>query len=228
MLHLSLALFAFLVLHLIPAMPGMRERLVGGLGQTRYMIVHSVISTATLVWVILATLNAPAIMLWPAAGWQAWVTLVLSPLGLFFIIAGLLSPNPLSLSVRPASEVQSGISRITRHPVFWGALLWAVSHIAPNGDLRSVLLFGSMAALAAGGFALGDRRARRKLGPRWETLASTTSVIPFLAIAQGRTRFRIDPPIIVAALLTALVTGWLLHGGHAVLFGVDPLTATQY
>src|SRR5699024_4156776 len=98
----------------------------------------------------------------------------------------------------------------------------------PNGDLRSVLLFGSMAALAAGGFTLGERRARRKLGPRWETLASTTSIIPFLAIAQGRTRLRIDAPIIVAALLTAIVTGGLLHGGHAILFGVDPLTATQY
>lgn len=228
MLHLTLALLAFLILHLIPVMPGMRERLIERLGQSRYMIVHSVISTVTLVWVIVATLKAPAIMLWPAAGWQAWVTVILSPLGLFFIIAGLLSPNPLSLSIRPAGEVQSGISRITRHPVFWGALLWAVSHIVPNGDLRSVLLFGSMAALAAGGFALGDRRARRKLGSRWETLASNTSVTPFLAIAQGRSRLRIDTPIMVAALLTALVTGWLLHGGHAVLFGVDPMIATTY
>src|SRR5690606_38031416 len=101
----------------------------------------------------------------------------------------------------------------------------AVSHIPPNGDLRSVLLFGSLAALAAAGFGLGDRRARRKLGSRWDELAATTSVIPFLAIAQGRARLKIDAQIVVSALVSAGLTYWLLGGGHAVLFGVDPMTA---
>src|SRR5690606_3858250 len=140
------------------------------------------------------------VVLWPMAGWQAWVTVILTPLGLFMIIAGLLCPNPLSFSLRPGDrDARSGIVAITRHPVFLGALFWAVSHILPTVDLRSVLLFGSLAALAAAGFGLGDRRARRKLGSRWDDLAATTSVIPFLAIAQGRARFKIDAQIVVAA-----------------------------
>ncbi|WP_199562514.1 NnrU family protein [Pelagibacterium lacus] len=229
MLHLALALAVFLILHLIPVIPGMRDRMIERLGRPGYIALHSVLSTLTLIWLILATLWAPVVVLWPMAGWQAWVTIGLMPVALFLLVAGLISPNPLSLSLRPgATDTRSGIARITRHPVFWGALLWALSHIPPNGDLRSVLLFGSMAALAAAGFALGDRRARRKLGARWDALAATSSVIPFLAMAQGRTRLRIDLPMVIAALLAAGLSAWLLHGGHAALFGVDPLTSTGF
>lgn len=229
MLHLALALTSFLILHLIPVLPGMRDRMVGRIGHSNYIIIHSIISTATLVWVIYAALNAPSVQLWPVAGWQAWTTLILSPLALFLIAAGLFSPNPLSLSVRRGGKAgQSGIARITRHPVFWGALIWAVSHIPPNGDLRSVILFGSLAILAALGFWLGDRRARRRLGSRWGEMADTTSIVPFAAVIAGRTSIRIDAPIIVGLVVAAGLTGWLLHGGHVVLFGVDPLVATTY
>lgn len=229
MLYLALAIASFLILHLIPVIPGMRDRMVRRIGQTGYIVAHSVVSTAILVWVIVETLQAPTILLWPIAGWQACVTVVLMPLALFLVIAGLLSPNPLSLTLRrDGMGVQSGIARITRHPVFWGALIWAIAHILSNGDLRSVLLFGSLAALAAAGFALGDRRAKRKLGVRWPELTAATSIMPFLAIAQRRARLRIDAPIIAALLAAAAITGWLLHGGHAALFGVDPLAATAY
>lgn len=229
MLHLTLALSSFLVLHLMPVVPGMREGIVNRIGRRPYILVHSSISTLALVWVIVATLQAPTVLLWPMDGWQAWVPVTLTPLALFLVLAGLLSPNPLSLTIRHGDVgSQSGIVRITRHPVFWGALIWAVSHLVPNGDLRSVLLFGSMAALAVAGFGLGDRRAKRKLGAQWEKLAAKTSIVPFLAIAQTRTHLKIDGPMIFAALLATLVTGWLLVGGHAALFGVDPLAATAY
>lgn len=229
MLHLALALTSFLLLHLIPMIPGIRDGMVKRIGQIGYIAAHSVVSTVTLVWVIAATLQAPTILLWPIAGWQAWVTVVLVPFALFLVIAGLLSPNPLSLTLRRGGAgAQSGIVRITRHPVFWGALIWAIAHILPNGDLRSVLLFGSLAVLAAAGFKLGDRRASRRLGVRWHELASMTSIVPFVAIARGRIPPRIDPPIVAAFLAAAAITGWLLYGGHAALFGVDPLTATAY
>lgn len=229
MLNLAVALASFLVLHLIPLIPGMRQLMVGWVGRRGYMIAHSVISTVTLVWVIVATLQAPTILLWPAAGWQAWVTVILTPPALVFVVAGLLSPNALSLSFRSDGAVgQSAIAGISRHPVFWGAFIWAASHIPPNGDLRALLFFGSMTALAAAGFPLSERRAKRRLGPQWDKLAATTSIVPFVAIAQGRARLKLDVPIVVALLLAAATTGWLLHGGHALVFGVDPLTATTY
>lgn len=154
------------------------------------------------------------------------MTLILSPIGLFLIVAGAISVNPLSLSARPGRDRESGaIVAITRHPVFWGAAIWAGSHIPPNGDTRSIILFGALALLAISGFWLGDRRAQRALGADWPHLAAGTSILPFAAILAGRARLRADAPMGVALVVSAALTVWLLWGGHAQVFGADPLAA---
>lgn len=229
MLHLGLAVSVFILTHLVPAIPGLRDGLIARLGKASYIALYSLVSLATLAWVTWAALQAPMILLWSPAGWQAWITVVVSPVALFLIVAGLIGPNPLSLGVFPGSgRARGAIVLVTRHPVFWGALLWALSHIPPNGDVRSLLLFFILAALAASGFWLGDRRARRKLGARWPELARETSVIPFAATLAGRNRLRVDLPMVLAACGAAALTFWLLAGGHGALFGADPLAATRY
>lgn len=229
MIQFGIAVAVFVLTHLIPAVPAIRQGLIARLGQKGYTILFSLVSLASLTWVIVAVLNAPVVLLWDSAGWQAWATLILTPLGLFLAAAGLMSPNPLSLSLFPGAERNKGaIVLVTRHPVFWGVLLWALSHIPPNGDVRSLALFSLLAALAASGFWLGDRRARRKHGARWAELAEDTSILPFAATLAGRNRLRIDLPMLLALVLSAAIAWWLLAGGHAALFGVDPLAATQY
>ena len=81
-----------------------------------------------------------------------------------------------------------GFTKITRHPMLWGIGLWAVSHLLANGDQASLILFGGMAILAFGGMAHIDARRRASLGAAWGPVALTTSVVPFLAAIQGRTR----------------------------------------
>ncbi|WP_196260149.1 NnrU family protein [Pelagibacterium limicola] len=229
MTHVVLALSVFLLTHLVTALPGVRDVLVIRLGLPSYIVIYSAISILALTWLILATLEAPVTLLWYPSGWQAWVTIIVSPVAVFLIVAGLLSPNPMSLSFFPDSRRQTGaIVEVTRHPVFWGAFLWAGGHIPPNGDMRSVLLFGVLALLALAGFVLGDRRSRRRLGSRWPKVAETTSIIPFLAIIQGRARLRFDLPLLAAMAVASVLTGWMLLGGHAFLFGADPLAATRY
>lgn len=229
MLHLGLAVSVFILTHLVPSIPGVRDGLIVRLGKASYIFLYSLVSLATLVWVIWAALMAPIVLLWSPAGWQAWITVIVSPIALFLILAGLISANPFSLGFFAGSGREKGaIVLVTRHPVFWGALLWALSHIPSNGDVRSVLLFSILAALAASGFWLGDRRARRKLDTRWPELARDTSIIPFAATLAGRNRLRIDLPMVLALGAAAGLTFWLLAGGHGALFGADPLAATRY
>lgn len=229
MSHFALAVAVFILTHLIPAIPGLRDRLIARLGKSSYIALYSLVSVVTLVWVIGAALHAPVVLLWETAGWQAWVTVIVSPVALFLIVAGLISANPLSLGLFPGEGGDKGaIVLVTRHPVFWGALLWALSHIPPNGDVRSLLLFSILALLAASGFWLGDRRARKRLGPQWPAFANETSIIPFAATLAGRNRLRIDVPIMLAFGMAGVLTWWLLAGGHGVLFGADPLAATHY
>jgi uncharacterized membrane protein len=93
----------------------------------------------------------------------------------------------------------------------------------PNGDLRSLVLFGALFLFALAGIPLTERRARRRLSDDWSALAASTSILPFAAIIAGRARAHVDRPMVLSLLLTALVAFWLLSGGHALLFRADPL-----
>jgi uncharacterized membrane protein len=79
-----------------------------------------------------------------------------------------------------------GIIRITRHPIMWGVMLWAIAHIMARGDVKSLVFFGGFLALAALGSVFMDRRKRSN--PDWPRFAAVTSRVPFVAIAQGRNR----------------------------------------
>jgi len=65
---------------------------------------------------------------------------------------------------------------ITRHPFLWGIALWALVHLIINGDLASLILFGSLLLLAVGGTLAIDARRGATLvnnGPslqRWRPI----------------------------------------------------------
>jgi uncharacterized membrane protein len=66
-----------------------------------------------------------------------------------------------------AAYVPSRIRSATRHPMLIAIKLWAVSHLLANGDLASVMLFGSFLIFAGyDRFSVGRRAARRPLGIR--------------------------------------------------------------
>lgn len=217
------ALLVFLALHMVPAIPSLRAGLVAAVGRRTYLIAYSLVSLLALAWLFQATMNLDFVPLWDAAAWQAWIPLVLTPIALVFLVAGLLSPNPASITLRRPDRAPGAITTVTRHPVLWGFALWAGSHLVPNGDLRSLLLFGSLFAFALLGMFITDRRARRRLGTHWPAIAKRSSLLPFAAILAGRTRPRLDGSIVVGLLTSAALTAWLLLGGHTLLFGADPL-----
>ena len=114
-----LALGVFLVAHLVPAAPSIRSALVRRLGRTAYLVGYSAVSLALLDWVLNAAQNADVVTLWDPAPWQWLAAFALMPLATFFMVAGLLAPNPMSISLRRGDRVPE-IARITRHPVLWG------------------------------------------------------------------------------------------------------------
>ncbi|ASY60783.1 NnrU family protein [Sinorhizobium sp. CCBAU 05631] len=222
MAEFLLALLAFLVLHSIPAIPAVRERLISLLGRAAYFSLYSLVSILVLGWVFYAALNADYIPLWEPAAWQAWVTLLAAPVGVFLVLAGLFSVNPLSVSIRQGQRPGAIVS-VTRHPVLWGFAMWALGHLVANGDLRSLILFGGFALFALGAIPMMEMRARRRLGDQWQRQSAKTSILPFAALFTGRTPLSGDTPIAIAVVATAALTLWLLAGGHAALFFADPL-----
>lgn len=220
------ALGVFLALHSVPAIPAIRQGLIARLGRRTYLLVYSLVSLLSLGWVFHAAFQLDYVELWPPAAWQAWLALILVPISLFLLTAGLISPNPASITFRRGDKPPGAITTVTRHPVLWGFILWAVGHVIANGDLRSLMLFGTLALFAFFGIAMTDRRSRRTLGERWGEIERTTSVLPFAAMVSGRAKLRIDRAMLIGVLVAALLTAWLLWGGHAALFQADPLAMT--
>ena len=227
MTEFATALAAFLAAHAVPASPRVRSRLVGLLGRGPYLAGYSILSLALLGWLVAATRRADTVELWAAAPWQWHVTLLAMPLALFLLVAGLLDPSPLSVSLRPGTE-PGPAAAVTRHPALWGFLLWALAHVPPNGDLASVALFGTMAAFAALGMPLLDAKARRRLGrQRWEAMSRHTSILRFAALLGGRARAGALRRLVLPAAAAGLLDLWFLAQGHALLIGPDPLATLR-
>lgn len=192
------------------------------------MIGYSILSLASLVWLFYAFRMSDDSVLWMDHPWQAWLTLILAPIGLFLVVCGLLSPNPASISFRGDGRV-GAIVTVTRHPVLWGFFLWAFGHVFPNGEWRGLILFGGFAVFALLGIVILERRGRRRQGEaKWAAITATTSIIPFVAIAGGRTHVRWDWVMSLSLVVTVVGTGLLLFAFHEVLFGVDPLLLALY
>lgn len=81
---------------------------------------------------------------------------------------------------------ESGIIRVTRHPQMVGQVIWCIAHTLWLGT--SFMLITSLGLILHHLFAVwhGDRRLLARYGAAFEKAKMRTSVMPFLAILQGR------------------------------------------
>ncbi len=211
--------------HIVLSSTRLRGNLRDQIGERGYLALYSVVALATLAWFVTAYIHAPTVVLWRFVPWTVFVPLVAMPFASILLIAGYSTPNPTAVGMERVAgddDPAPGIMRVTRHPIMWAIGLWGLSHVAPNGDLASLLFFGSLATLALGGTMLIDRKKRLALGSNWSRLAEVTSNVPFLAIAAGRTRLRlheIGMLRVVAGLLlyAVLLLAHPLYTGHVIV-----------
>jgi uncharacterized membrane protein len=190
---LELATAVFLATHFIASTP-VRSALIRALGDGVYLGAYSVVSIATLGWMIWAFARAPYQSVWLGDEFKAWAVFLM-PVSLVSIACGVLTRNPSAVRQENALAAMSaprGILRVTRHPIMWGIALWAAVHLVARGDLASIVFFGGFLALALAGTVLIDARKNRTIGVDWQRFTAVTSNLPFVAIIQGRNQFRFD------------------------------------
>jgi len=121
-------LILFLGVHSVRVL-GLREGLVRALGAQLFMIIYALISAAGLALVIYGKMLAhPSASLWAPPGWTRYLPLILTPIALILVLAPY-APGHLRV--------------LTRHPMTLGVLIWSLGHLAANGDLSSIVLFGA-------------------------------------------------------------------------------------
>ncbi len=193
MMLLIVGLILFLGVHLVPTSPEAREALRMRLGDGPYKIAFSLLSLAGLVVIVLGYHKMQLHpgknpILWDPPVWTRHIALLLMlPAIILFV----------------ASQVPSRIRTLARHPMLVAIKIWALAHLLANGDLASLLLFGSFLA-----YAVYDRISVKRRG----TLGPLGDKQPGSAANDA----------IVVAVGVALYLA-LIFGGHAWLIGVDPV-----
>jgi len=205
---LAVASVAFVGTHFLMSHP-FRAGMVGALGEKGFAGVYSIVSFATLGWMIWAypraTAEAPA-PLWNVGQTMVIVATLLMWLGAVLFM-GSLRRNPAL--PRPGKQITkiddpNGVYAITRHPMMWGFALWAIVHGIVNPTQASLILSFSIAFLALVGAVMQDRKKEALLGDLWRGWTAKTSFIPY-----GKGLKSADAFALIAGTLVWLGATWV-------------------
>lgn len=223
---LALFVILFVAGHLALSAVRVRGRLVEALGgESRFLAVYSTFALLTFIGMVLAYGQAPRPVLWQLPLWANWLPVLVMPVALLMVVWGVTAPNPAAVrqgATATAVGKPKGFTAVTRHPFMWGFALWALVHMAVNGDLASQILMGGVLALALLGTFHIDARRRALLGKDWQGFSDATSWLPFWAMIRGRARFHWrDIGLWRVGVALALYAALLV--AHPWIFGVSPL-----
>lgn len=133
---LVIGLVLFLGAHVFVTLRGPRAAVIARIGEWPY---KGLMGLASLVGLVLIGYGFGQ---YRATGWiQLW-----SPPGWTYYLTQLLM-WPASILV-VAAYARGSIWRTLKHPMLVGVKTWAVAHLISNGDLGSIVLFGSFLAWA--------------------------------------------------------------------------------
>jgi uncharacterized membrane protein len=197
MAMLIAAALVFLGIHFLISGTPARDWIVSVIGEQPYRALFSIASLITIVWLVIsynrASTSTGDQLLYATGTGIRDAGIIIVAVAFLLGIQGLFVRNPTSVQQESAAsraDTVQGVIRITRHPFLWGVVLWAGFHLAANGDLASIIFFGTFFLLAFFGTFLIDAKRQRKLGAAWEAFSARTSNVPFVAIAQGRNEFK--------------------------------------
>jgi uncharacterized membrane protein len=201
-----------MVLSSLPA----RAKLIDRLGEKAFIGLYSLVAFATfvpLVWVYLGNRHVGGLV-WnlAAAPGVRPLAMALAVLAIAVIVGGVLHPSPALVGIKQAWGAR-GLTRITRHPLFMGIALWALSHLLLNGFVTDVVFFGGLLAFSLAGAAHQDARKRATEEGRLGQFFAETSFWPFGAILAGRNRLNLrELPWIALGIGAAAAVGiYALH-----------------
>ncbi len=194
MIPLILGLVLFFAVHIVPTNPALRRSFTDRFGEGTYKAAFSIVSAIGLVLIVLGYHKLQVMpgknpVLYDPPLWMRHVTLALMLPAMILLVA---------------AYVPSNIRDKVRHPMLAAVKIWAFSHLLANGDLASLVLFGSFLAYAVFDRISLKRRSEGGRGP------------------LGTRTGGLSGDLIAVVVGTALYVV-LLGGLHGRLFGAEPI-----
>ncbi len=173
---LILGLIVFLGTHVFTMARGPRARLIERIGEGPYKGLYSLVTLAGLILIVVGYGQYRAhgwIDVWQPPTWTRHLALVLVWVA-FVMVAAAYFPGRIKGALK--------------HPMLAGVKVWALAHLLANGDLGSILLFGSILAWAVAARISVKRRdvVRDHAGPAAAPAGGRNDV---LAVVVGTAAF---------------------------------------
>jgi uncharacterized membrane protein len=133
---LILGLVVFIAPHALTMARGARAALVTRIGEVPYKIIYSLVAILGVV-----------LIAWGYGQYRAtgWIQIWNPPAFMRHVTVALMWPSIVCIA---AAYSPGNIKKTLKHPMLVGVKLWAFAHLLANGDLGSIVLFGSVLAWA--------------------------------------------------------------------------------
>ena len=193
-----LGLALFLGVHILPAYRELRGRMVAAMGEGGYKLIYALVSVLGLVLIV-----------WGFAHYRST--------GMIDVWEGLVTPKTLvilkhvtialmlpAVILVVAAYLRGYIYKAIKHPMLAGVKLWAAAHLLANGDLGSIILFGSFLSWAVFDRISLKRRADAGGPPipvgGWgnDMIAVAVGIVAYLALAFAFHPVVIGVPVVGA------------------------------
>ncbi|TVQ18801.1 MAG: hypothetical protein EA367_13635 [Leptolyngbya sp. DLM2.Bin15] len=187
---IMLALLAgFAIAH--SGLASLRSRVEAVIGARLYRVLFALVSIpfATVLIIYFINHRYDGAQMWNLQGVPGMQSLVwiLSAVSFIFLYPATFNLLEIAAIQKPQVHLyETGIIRITRHPQMVGQVIWCVAHALWLGTTFMLVTCLGLIAHHLFGVWHGDRRLLARYGDAFTAVKERTSVIPFLAIAQGR------------------------------------------
>jgi uncharacterized membrane protein len=176
LLVMILGLVLFFGVHTLTTQREMRARVIAASGEGGYKIGYTLVSLLGFVLIVWGFAHYRA-----AGMWEIWTP----PTALKHLAVALMLPAVILVV---ASYIRGRIYTRLKHPMLAGIKLWAAAHLLANGDLGSIILFGSFL-----GWAVFDRISLKHRadsgappipvgGPSNDLMAVAVGLVAYLAL----------------------------------------------
>jgi uncharacterized membrane protein len=175
-------LIVFFGAHVVPMFPEFKGSFQSRFGEMRYKGIYTVLALSGFAMILLGYSQAEFRPVFSPPAWAPLTTYLAMPVSFCLLVA---------------AYVPNNFRRVIRNPMLSGVLVWALAHLLANGDIASILLFGSF-----GLYAIIDIISVNRRSPA-ETPARQPLLKDVLVIVIGFAVF------------------WVVRYFHAALFGVS-------
>ncbi|WP_071516356.1 NnrU family protein [Geitlerinema sp. PCC 9228] len=191
------------------------------LGARGYRVLFALVSLPLAVLLVVYFINHryDGVQLWqvqdvPGMRSLVWV---LSAISFVFLYPATFNLLEIAAVQKPQVHLyETGIIRICRHPQMVGQVIWCIAHTLWLGSSFAVVTSLGLIAHHLFGVWHGDRRWLQRYPEAFPPVKARTSIIPFLAIWQGRQTLKPQEFLRPAYLGVALFV-WLLAWAHPYL-----------